>query len=56
MRHGELACSSHFVDIQLILTYIIVPRSLRLRSSEDLGAIRVDAFIARAKADIERGD
>jgi len=30
--------------------------ALRLRSGEDLGAMNVDAFIARAKADIEKGD
>lgn len=30
--------------------------ALRLRSGEDLGAISVDAFIARANADIEKGD
>ncbi len=30
--------------------------ALRLRSGEDLGAISVDQFIARANADIEKGD
>jgi threonyl-tRNA synthetase len=30
--------------------------ALRLRSGEDLGAMSVDAFIARAKADVEKGD
>jgi len=30
--------------------------ALRLRSGEDLGAISVDAFIARAQSDIVKGD
>ncbi|MEX1248629.1 MAG: threonine--tRNA ligase [Anaerolineales bacterium] len=30
--------------------------ALRLRSGEDLGAISVEQFVARAKADIEKGD
>jgi threonyl-tRNA synthetase len=30
--------------------------ALRLRTGEDLGAISVDAFIARAKADVEKGE
>lgn len=30
--------------------------ALRLRSGEDLGAISVDAFIARAKSDTDKGD
>jgi threonyl-tRNA synthetase len=30
--------------------------ALRLRSGEDLGAMAIEAFIARAKADMEKGD
>ena len=30
--------------------------ALRLRSGEDLGAMKVEAFLARAKADIAKGD